>query len=444
MLSGSTWVQKGDKLTPSDASSGQEEFGESVAISAAGNEAVIGGPGDADGAGAAWIFAAVPQHTVDAQLHGAFEPVPIATSTVWEQQGGKLTDGAGNFGIAVALSGDGSTAVIGSSGEAWVFVGSGATWGEQAELLSSDGASAFGLAVAISSDGTTAVVGARGDNSGAGSLWVFSRSGTTWGQVGGPITASNESQPSGLGFSVAVSADGTSIVAGNWAKYYPGAWIFSAAAPAVSAVSPATGSTAGGTTVTINGSNFTGATAVDFGTNSATFSVLSDGTISAQSPMGAPGTVDITVTGPNGTSATSSADTFLYSASTTTTAPITTSTAPTTTTTAPKAKTAKRPSWAPRVLFASVTGRTNHRVLEVEVKVQGTTKVALALFTGKNVKNFSGKHALVSWSFSVKSGTYELATALPKGLAPRKDTLRVVFSAPHHKKTETAPVAVPA
>ena len=68
----------------------------------------------------------------------------------------------------------------------------------------------------------------------------------------------------------------------------------------------------GGTLVTITGTSFTGATAVDFGTTPATnVTVVNDTTITADSPAGT-GTVDVTVTTPVGTSATSPADQFTY------------------------------------------------------------------------------------------------------------------------------------
>jgi phospholipase C len=81
---------------------------------------------------------------------------------------------------------------------------------------------------------------------------------------------------------------------------------------AVAAVSPAVGSPAGGTTITISGTGFTGATAVMFGAKPATsFTVNSDHTITATSSRGA-GSVDITVVLPVGTSAASAADQFTY------------------------------------------------------------------------------------------------------------------------------------
>ncbi len=84
-------------------------------------------------------------------------------------------------------------------------------------------------------------------------------------------------------------------------------------APTVTAVSPTSGPASGGTTVTIIGTGFTGATAVDFGNMAATFIIDSDTQITATSPVGI-GTVDVTVSRPGGTSATSSADQFAYTA----------------------------------------------------------------------------------------------------------------------------------
>jgi hypothetical protein len=84
-------------------------------------------------------------------------------------------------------------------------------------------------------------------------------------------------------------------------------------APTVTAVSPASGPTTGGTSVTVTGTGFTGASAVKFGTVAATtFTVNSATQITAGAPAGSLGTVDVTVTTPGGTSATSNADQFTY------------------------------------------------------------------------------------------------------------------------------------
>jgi hypothetical protein len=106
--SGSTWSQQGPKLTANDETM-QGLFGDSVALSGDGNTALIGGQGDngqhGEGVGAAWVF--------------------VRSGSTWSQQGSKLTacdeSGQGRFGLSVALSGDGNTALIGGGGAAWVF-----------------------------------------------------------------------------------------------------------------------------------------------------------------------------------------------------------------------------------------------------------------------------------------------------------------------------------
>jgi ATP-dependent Clp protease adapter protein ClpS len=82
--------------------------------------------------------------------------------------------------------------------------------------------------------------------------------------------------------------------------------------PSVSTVSPSSGATSGGTTVTISGQNFEGATAVSFGsTPAASFTVLSDNVLTAVTRPSSAGTVDVTVRNP-GQSPTTAADRFTF------------------------------------------------------------------------------------------------------------------------------------
>ena len=69
-------------------------------------------------------------------------------------------------------------------------------------------------------------------------------------------------------------------------------------APTVTSVSPTTGSTAGGTPVTVTGTNFTGVTAVKFGTVAGTSVVVNGAgtSLTVTSPAESAGTVDVTVT----------------------------------------------------------------------------------------------------------------------------------------------------
>jgi len=85
------------------------------------------------------------------------------------------------------------------------------------------------------------------------------------------------------------------------------------AAPVITSVSPSNGSISGGNVITITGSGFTGATAVDFGFRPATsFNVITDNSISAIVPAGTSGTVDISVTAASQTSANNRADFYTY------------------------------------------------------------------------------------------------------------------------------------
>jgi len=85
--------------------------------------------------------------------------------------------------------------------------------------------------------------------------------------------------------------------------------------PVVSGLSVNHGPAAGQTFLTIYGSGFTGATAVKFGASPAqSFYAYSDSTMSATSPSGAVGTVDVTVTVGSNTSGTSVADNYTYAA----------------------------------------------------------------------------------------------------------------------------------
>jgi hypothetical protein len=93
--------------------------------------------------------------------------------------------------------------------------------------------------------------------------------------------------------------------------------------PTVTKVSPSVGPSFGGTTVTITGTNFIDADnlVVNFGSNgSPEYDVISSTEITATAPENTSGgseslTVDVTVTNPYGTSATSAADHFTYSPS---------------------------------------------------------------------------------------------------------------------------------
>lgn len=125
----------------------------------------------------------------------------------------------GNNG-AVAVSADGSTFIAGSEsafispGYALVFVWDGTSWVQRGSTLSGDAFNdSFGVSVAMSADGDSVVVGAaQFFNGGTGFVRVFDWDGIDWVQRGSDIdgVASNDR----FGESIAVSADGNVVVAG--------------------------------------------------------------------------------------------------------------------------------------------------------------------------------------------------------------------------------------
>jgi uncharacterized protein (TIGR03382 family) len=123
------------------------------------------------------------------------------------------------WGAGVAITGDGSRAVVGSQSGAMVFVRSGTSWTEEddlfaIDLLATDG---FGRGVAISADGTRALVGAEQDDTAdgvdAGSAHVFVRSGSAWTREA-TLRAPNGAALDRFGCSVALSGDGTRALVG--------------------------------------------------------------------------------------------------------------------------------------------------------------------------------------------------------------------------------------
>ena len=237
--SGSTWTQQGSKLTAAEES-GPGEFGWSVALSGDGATALVGGRGDAGGVGAAWAFA--------------------RSGAAWVQQGSKLTGGeeagAGEFGDSVALSGEGDTALVGGRGDAggvgavWVFTRSGSTWAQQGSKLTGGeeaGAGEFGDSVALSGEGDTALVGGHEDGGGVGAVWVFARSGSTWAQQGSKLTGGEERGKGEFGWGVALSVDGsTALIGGIGDSAKAGAaWTFGLPSPSSGGEPPVGGAPSG-------------------------------------------------------------------------------------------------------------------------------------------------------------------------------------------------------
>ncbi len=138
---------------------------------------------------------------------------------------------------------------------------------------------------------------------------------------GGTVTINGNAAASGQGFPVSLSVGDNmlSIVVtaadGTTTKTYTLTVTRAATAPVVSSLSPSTGSTSGGTAVTIAGTDFTGATNVTIGGQAATnVSVVSATQITATTPAHIAGAVDVVVTTPGGSGTLTNG--FTYSTST--------------------------------------------------------------------------------------------------------------------------------
>jgi len=218
--SGSTWTQQGSRLV-GNGTYGNAYQGYSVSISSDGNTAIEGGFEDNSYTGAVWVF--------------------TRSGSIWSQQGGKLV-GTGQSsqayqGASVAISSDGNTFIesgfedIGGGGACWIFTRSGGIWTQQGSKLVGTGGvgnSYQGYSVAISPDGNAVVVGGYGDNSHAGCIWVFTRCGGVWSQLGTKLVGTGASGSDVFqGSSVTISSEGTVIEGGRGDNNNVGAvWAF--------------------------------------------------------------------------------------------------------------------------------------------------------------------------------------------------------------------------
>lgn len=300
--SNGTWTQQGAKLTPFYTSN-NVRLGTSVAISADGNSIVGGGPYDSCGYdvdcwGAGWTFTRANGHwTQGFKLAGDLSsfsgPMPMQGQGVamsasgntvliggpndrdaqnnivggawaftreagggWTQQELIGSGGTGSDieqGWSVALSADGNTAAAGGPadhggvGAVWVFTRTNGVWTQQGnKLVGTMAAGEPGQGgqegLALSADGNTLVVSGTGDNNSAGALWVFQRSNGVWTQQGNKLVGTGAAGNANQGFSVALSADGTTVADGGitdntnkgaiWVFVQPRANRFSLAVPA--------------------------------------------------------------------------------------------------------------------------------------------------------------------------------------------------------------------
>jgi FG-GAP repeat len=189
----------------------EASFGQSVAVSSDGNTALVGVGGPA-----AELFTRSGTTWTEAET--------LAPSQLVNSE---------ETSANVALSANGDIAVIGGAGDrnsegtVWIFSRSGTTWSQQAELTGEEevGAGGFGYTVAVSEDGSTVLVGAPSDSSGIGKAWVFTRKDGSW-SLSAILSGGEESGAGEFGDSIALSADGSTILIGGPVGPAPGAWSY--------------------------------------------------------------------------------------------------------------------------------------------------------------------------------------------------------------------------
>jgi FG-GAP repeat len=179
--------------------------------------------GTAGRAPAAAALAAVPVSLQAAIGRSLGTAVPAAG---YSQQAELTASGAmpgGEFGLSVALSALGTTALVGApvratgTGAAYVFTLRDGAWSQTAVLTASGGArfDDFGRSVALSAGGGTALVGAPGRHAGTGAAYVFTLRRGTWSRTG-VLTAPHGARGDDFGQSVALSALGSTALAGDF------------------------------------------------------------------------------------------------------------------------------------------------------------------------------------------------------------------------------------
>lgn len=233
-----------------------DAFGTSVALSADGNTLIVGAPYEASSA----TGIGGNQASNAAQASGAVYVFVRTGTDNWAQQAyikASNTNFGDIFGYRVAVSDSGDTLAVAAYGESSnatgingnqannAAFGAGAvyvferspmnTWSQQVYLKASNTASGdgFGSSLALAGDGNTLAVGAFGEDSlatgvdgdqadngatQAGAVYVFLRdAGNTWSQEA-YVKASNSGAQDYFGWSVALSADGSTLFVGAYGE----------------------------------------------------------------------------------------------------------------------------------------------------------------------------------------------------------------------------------
>jgi len=232
-FSDNAWSQQGDKLV-GDAERGSG-LGFAAALSHDGNIAIVGGPDDNDSTGAAWVFQRKFKNNREFLIWDLVCRLPCDAKEGSMLGFSVALSAYGNIALVGGVGGQGDDDGVGA---AWIFEGTNGVWKQQGKLAGTGavGPSQQGCSVALSASGNTAIVGGWQDNNGVGAAWVYER-GTDnegpWKQQGEKLVGSGAVGAAGQGTSVGLSEDSFSAIVGGPADNagVGAAWIFSRPAP---------------------------------------------------------------------------------------------------------------------------------------------------------------------------------------------------------------------
>ena len=149
------------------------------------------------------------------------------SNSTWTQLGSDIDgEAAGDWAGRVSLSGDGTTMAIGAifndgatgsdSGHVRVYKYSGGSWSQLGSDIDGEAAGdRSGVWVSLSDDGTIVAIGAYtndGNGTESGQVRVYQYANSSWTQLGSDIDG--EAAGDRLGYSVALSSEGTILAAG--------------------------------------------------------------------------------------------------------------------------------------------------------------------------------------------------------------------------------------
>ena len=215
---GSSWDQSTKITVPADDAEAYGHFGSAVSLNDDGTIMAVGHGRYSTQKGGFHIYTRSGTGAGTWTEQGVFSPssagsYALVTASFEEYYGGPKISGNGSYVIVGRR-----TAPSSSTGAAYIFTGSGSSWSEQATLTRTGGATSdfFGQSVDINKTGEYAVVGAdRGGGNPAGYAVVFLRTGTSWAQQA-ELTPSDGASGDRFGHDVCISGDGLYVAVSSF------------------------------------------------------------------------------------------------------------------------------------------------------------------------------------------------------------------------------------